>query len=210
MLTMRLLSLLSLVVPLVVEALALPAIRHISDPAAAATGAARGEQHLGGLAERQTGSSINTLLSAIVSLFPVGIAVADVTDGIALAEQALALALHIDTTENGLGADCAGMTILFARGTTEAGNVGAIAGPPFFDAVRRRLGSGATLAVQGVDYPADIPGFLAGGDGQGSQTMYLSTPTLPGSNLGRNELTGESAGPTSSTRPSRTAQTPRS
>jgi cutinase len=37
------------------------------------------------------------------------------------------------------------------------------------------MGGGAnTLAVQGVEYPADIPGFLAGGDADGSAAMLVS------------------------------------
>lgn len=64
---------------------------------------------------------------------------------------------------------CAGMTILFARGTTEPGNVGLLAGPPFFDQVKAM--TGGDVAVQGIDYPADIPGFLAGGDKNGSALM---------------------------------------
>ena len=73
------------------------------------------------------------------------------------------------STQNGLDGGCKGTTVIFARGTTEAGNVGAIAGPPFFQALSQRLNG--DLAVQGVDYPADVPGFLAGGDRQGSRTM---------------------------------------
>lgn len=73
------------------------------------------------------------------------------------------------TTQNGLQGDCKGMTVIFARGTTEAGNVGSIAGPPFFQALSSKVGG--DLAVQGVEYPADIPGFLAGGDANGSKTM---------------------------------------
>ena len=64
------------------------------------------------------------------------------------------------------GSPCKAVTIIFARGTTESGNVGTIAGPPFFSA----LGS-TNVAVQGVDYPADVAGFLAGGDAAGSATM---------------------------------------
>lgn len=62
------------------------------------------------------------------------------------------------------------MTVIFARGTTETGNVGTLAGPPFFNALEASVGAG-NVAVQGVDYPADIPGFLAGGDAGGSKTM---------------------------------------
>lgn len=39
-----------------------------------------------------------------------------------------------------------------------------------FDALSKIVGVN-NLAVQGVDYPADIPGFLAGGDANGSKTM---------------------------------------
>ncbi|OIW27750.1 cutinase [Coniochaeta ligniaria NRRL 30616] len=73
-------------------------------------------------------------------------------------------------TENGLSGPCKSYTVIFARGTTESGNVGTVAGPPFFQALASRVGNG-NLAVQGVDYPADIAGFLAGGDATGSKTM---------------------------------------
>lgn len=81
--------------------------------------------------------------------------------------------LATSNTENGLGAGqaCKAMTVIFARGTTEQGNVGTLAGPPFFQALSTMVGGDANLAVQGVNYPADIPGFLAGGDKQGSATM---------------------------------------
>ncbi len=62
------------------------------------------------------------------------------------------------------------MTVIFARGTTEQGNVGTLSGPPFFDALSKVIGV-KNLAVQGVVYPADIPGFLAGGDANGSKNM---------------------------------------
>lgn len=62
------------------------------------------------------------------------------------------------------------MTVVFAHGTTETGNVGTLAGPPFFNALSAKVGTG-NIAVQGVDYPADIPGFLAGGDKAGSALM---------------------------------------
>lgn len=51
-----------------------------------------------------------------------------------------------------------------------AGNVGTLTGPPFFDAMDTVMGPGM-VAVQGVEYAADIPGFLAGGDAAGSATM---------------------------------------
>ncbi|KLU86302.1 hypothetical protein MAPG_05317 [Magnaporthiopsis poae ATCC 64411] len=72
------------------------------------------------------------------------------------------------STENAEG--CADMIIVFARGTTEAGNVGSIVGPPLLAATKSAAG-GKTVAMQGVEYAANIPGFLAGGDRRGSAEM---------------------------------------
>lgn len=47
--------------------------------------------------------------------------------------------------------NCAPVTIIFARGTLETGNIGLLAGPPFFEALSIELGSG-NLGVQGVPY----------------------------------------------------------
>lgn len=69
------------------------------------------------------------------------------------------------------GGACKAMTILFARGTTEGGNMGIVAGPLFVSAVGQMMGGAANIAVQGIEYPADIPGFLAGGDKGGSTLM---------------------------------------
>lgn len=75
------------------------------------------------------------------------------------------------TTYNELSGSCKAYTVLFARGTTEPGNVGILAGPPFFEALRDRVGK-ANLAVQGVNgYDADVEGYLNGGDKGGSTAM---------------------------------------
>nr|AGO59082.1 cutinase 1 [Sirococcus conigenus] len=86
-----------------------------------------------------------------------------------LSSGALAAPTVVEAVE--ARAACSDMTIIFARGTTEPGTVGTLAGPPFFAAVKSQLGGRATLTTQGVDYPANIAGFLAGGDPAGSQTM---------------------------------------
>lgn len=83
--------------------------------------------------------------------------------------------LATSNTENGLtdatgNTSCKAMTVIFARGTTEAGNVGTLSGPPFFANLSMMVGEN-NLAVQGVDYPASIQGFLAGGDANGSKLM---------------------------------------
>ncbi|KAH8589771.1 cutinase-domain-containing protein [Bisporella sp. PMI_857] len=86
-------------------------------------------------------------------------------------EAGLATAGNVQTTQNGLASGaCTAMTVIFARGTTEPGNVGVLTGPPFFDALTAMLGADA-VTVQGVDYPADVEGFLRGGDATGSQTL---------------------------------------
>lgn len=80
--------------------------------------------------------------------------------------------LATSDTQNDLvnGSPCKALTIIFARGTVEAGNVGARVGPPLFVAVANLIGE-ASLAVQGVDYSADIFGFLVGGSTSGSTKM---------------------------------------
>ncbi|KAJ0119566.1 cutinase [Diaporthe amygdali] len=66
---------------------------------------------------------------------------------------------------------CPDMAVLFARGTAELGNVGLYTGPSFFTALRNYINGTSTMAVQGVPYPASIPGFLAGGSPFGSGVM---------------------------------------
>jgi hypothetical protein len=65
---------------------------------------------------------------------------------------------------------CSPVTIIFARGTLELGNVGSLAGPPFFNALTNMIGD-SNVAVQGVDYAASIIGYLEGGDPAGASTM---------------------------------------
>lgn len=64
---------------------------------------------------------------------------------------------------------CKPVTVIFARGTLELGNVGSITGPPFFNALEDAIGVD-NLAVQGVEYPANIQGYLKGGDTGGAAT----------------------------------------
>lgn len=75
-------------------------------------------------------------------------------------------------TENDLvdGSPCKALTLIFARGTTESGNMGSIVGPPFAGALVDSLGD-SQVAVQGVDYAASIAGFLEGGDPAGTATL---------------------------------------
>ncbi|KAF6816185.1 cutinase [Colletotrichum plurivorum] len=70
------------------------------------------------------------------------------------------------------GTACRPVTLIWARGTTQSGNVGEAGseGPVFFNALASRIGA-SNLAVQGVDYAANVLGFLLGGDPNGSNTM---------------------------------------
>ena len=67
------------------------------------------------------------------------------------------------------GVGCKPITVIFARGTFELGNVGSFVGPPFFNNLDDLIGAD-NIAVQGVDYPADVVGYLVGGDAGGAQT----------------------------------------
>ncbi|RYO98548.1 hypothetical protein DL764_007055 [Monosporascus ibericus] len=63
---------------------------------------------------------------------------------------------------------CGSVVVIFARGTTELGNVGSVAGPPFFTALEKKV---PDLVVQGVDYTASIGGIIQLGDRAGSAKM---------------------------------------
>lgn len=73
------------------------------------------------------------------------------------------------------GTACRPVTVIYARGTTQEGNVGSAdsEGPTFFNALAKALSGGtSSLAIQGVTYPANVFGFLAGGDANGATTMF--------------------------------------
>ncbi|KAF4966634.1 hypothetical protein FSARC_5683 [Fusarium sarcochroum] len=74
------------------------------------------------------------------------------------------------STQNGLSGECKDVTIIFARGTSEMGNVGSAAGPPFFQALADQIGNDK-LAVQGVEYSASAAGIAQMGDKAGSEKM---------------------------------------
>ncbi|KAF7596949.1 hypothetical protein BBP40_011315 [Aspergillus hancockii] len=76
-------------------------------------------------------------------------------------------------TENGVtqNSGCQELTFIFARGTTELGNMGSVVGPP----VANQLGSltGNKVTVQGVDYPADAAGNAMMGASGGPKMAEL-------------------------------------
>lgn len=58
--------------------------------------------------------------------------------------------LSVITQNDLVNGVCKPVTILFARGTTEPGNMGNLTGPPFVQAVGQAMGAD-NVAVQGVD-----------------------------------------------------------
>lgn len=77
--------------------------------------------------------------------------------------------LSLSDTRNQLH-ECRPVTVMFARGTTESGNVGAVVGPPFFNALDLAIGD-ENVGVQGIEYPATILGYLEGEDAEGAVTL---------------------------------------
>lgn len=86
---------------------------------------------------------------------------------LALAGAALSSPLAI---RRGPKAACAAVMVVFARGTGEIGPFGTVVGPPFFEALKVRVGRG-NVKFEGVPYPADVGGFLVGGSPLGSAMM---------------------------------------
>jgi len=122
------------------------------------------------LVKRET--ALNAFLALLLDVLPdVDSTINDVVGVLTDFEDVLADLTGEQTTYNELGGTCTEYTVIFARGTTEPGNVGILVGPPFFDALRSAVGSSA-LTIQGVnDYSASIEGYLEGGDPSGSAEM---------------------------------------
>lgn len=77
----------------------------------------------------------------------------------------------LPTTEEGLtrGNSCGDVVLIFARGSTEVGNMGTIIGPDLARALNTRL-TGRDLTVQGVNYAAAVaPNYLPGGTDAASE-----------------------------------------
>jgi len=122
------------------------------------------------LEKRET--ALNAFLAVLLDYLPALDGTIATVGGVLTAfENLLALLTGEKITYNELGGTCKAYTVIFARGTTEPGNVGILVGPPFFDALRAAVGS-AALTIQGVnDYSASIDGYLEGGDPTGSAEM---------------------------------------
>lgn len=116
--------------------------------------------------------SINTILAWISELFPSEILLSTSSDLIQVADEAFAVLAGYDTTYNDLvDGECADVTLIYARGTDDPGNVGALVGPEFYAALQTALGS-TTSIFQGVnDYDASVTQYLEGGSTTGASDM---------------------------------------
>ncbi|KAL5114077.1 hypothetical protein ACEQ8H_008054 [Pleosporales sp. CAS-2024a] len=113
-----------------------------------------------------------------MKLFIATLAIASTGLGLPTADslvQALAKRQYSSSTYNQLtdGTACRPISVIYARGTGQAGNVGdsQAVGPLFFNNLASDVGGTTQLAIQGVTYPASVAGFLNGGDTTGGTTM---------------------------------------
>ncbi|KAH8702379.1 putative cutinase [Talaromyces proteolyticus] len=116
---------------------------------------------------------LNTFLTLLLDHLPdINEGINDASSVITALDSLLAGLIHAKTTENELGSgSCAEYTLIFARGTSEPGNMGVLVGPPLVWALQDIVGTSG-LTIQGVnDYSASVAGYLAGGDADGSSNM---------------------------------------
>lgn len=71
---------------------------------------------------------------------------------------------------------CAPLTVIFARGTGESGNIGSVIGPPLFAALSKARSK--NVALQGVNYPADAAGNANLGASGGPTMASLAQQAL--------------------------------
>lgn len=119
---------------------------------------------------------INDILAWITSLFPVDVTLQAAGAVIEAADAALASALGYATTYDQLssGKQCGDVTLVFARGTDEPGNVGALVGPEFYAALEVAVGASLSVVFQGVDdYDASVTEYLEGGSTTGAADMSV-------------------------------------
>ncbi|USP78208.1 carbohydrate esterase family 5 protein [Curvularia clavata] len=73
-----------------------------------------------------------------------------------------------------IGGGCRDIIFVWARGSTEAGNMGSIIGQPLGDELRRAYGR--DLAIEGIDYAALLStNYLPGGTDLASELMMRNT-----------------------------------
>ncbi|OTA33236.1 hypothetical protein BTJ68_06143 [Hortaea werneckii EXF-2000] len=90
---------------------------------------------------------------------------------------------------------CAPVTFIFARGSTETGNMGSTVGPALAKALISALGSDG-VAIQGVEYPATIESNISMGSEGGPEMAKLAQQALSNCPDTKIALSGYSQGAT--------------
>ncbi|RDA95319.1 hypothetical protein CP533_3536 [Ophiocordyceps camponoti-saundersi (nom. inval.)] len=88
---------------------------------------------------------------------------------------------------------CGDVTVIFARGSCEPGNVGVSAGPPFFEALQATV-PGLRVAVNGLEYGADFKEFLAAQKGSGDKLAAMIRAAIDNCRGSRIVVSGYSLG----------------
>ncbi|KAJ2922568.1 hypothetical protein H1R20_g14518, partial [Candolleomyces eurysporus] len=90
------------------------------------------------------------------------------------------VATAVPTGELEARQSCPDVQVYFARGTGEVGTLGTVVGPSFSTALNVQL-VGKSVRFTGIDYPALVSGYLAGGDAGGARTMANSVTSTANS-----------------------------
>lgn len=123
------------------------------------------------LATRQT-NPLNPFLALLTSFGPGSALVNGVAGGLTGLEGLIAPLSGGSTNATDIATNkpCAAMTLVFARGTTEPGNMGVVIGPQLVTAIKKAM-PGTSLNAQGVEYAASVQGYLQGGGADGTASM---------------------------------------
>ncbi|KAE8353185.1 cutinase-domain-containing protein [Aspergillus coremiiformis] len=122
---------------------------------------------------------LNQFLTALLDQLPaINGPITAVSGVITDLDQLLANLLGAQTTEDGFSGACAEYSVLFARGTSEPGNVGVLVGPPLAEAFVQVAGA-SNVAFQGVNgYGATVEGYLEGGEPAGGTSMATQASAI--------------------------------
>lgn len=119
-------------------------------------------------------SSMTAVAAEIAKLFPDNIAFQGADALVSSLEAAAGKVLGYDETRSDLaGPECGDVMLIFARGTGEPGNVGALVGPELRGELEAVL-PGRNISMQGVDesaYSATVAEYFTGGSTTGAQEM---------------------------------------
>ncbi|RAH72528.1 carbohydrate esterase family 5 protein [Aspergillus aculeatinus CBS 121060] len=162
----------------------LSALASLFPTSGSATGSTTGSSDTSGSASGSTTGTTTTStdsssgLSALSSLFPSSSATTSSSGSSDGLSGMISSVMGGSSTQNGVTSNtgCKELTFIFARGTTEMGNMGSVVGPEVASALQSLTGNKVT--VQGVDYPADWAGNMNMGASGGPKMASLVKQAL--------------------------------